>query len=298
MTVHESTFTDDDGVEVFYRHWPTSDPRGAVVIAHGASEHSGRYDRFARALNEAGWDAFALDHRGHGRTSESTGIGKMGPGGGDRLVDDVRQLVGIASEAVAGRPVVLFGHSMGSMITQAYATRGAEGLVAYALSGPVGAQEGADELVTGLRAAVERGLGDEPLDLLGSYNDAFAPARTPFDWLSRDEAEVDAYIADPYCGNNHPLTYGFVAELLALAVPATEAAEISAIPHIPILIVAGDQDPAGGMTANVRLLESRLQDAGLDVSTHIYPGARHEVLNETNRDEVTADIVNWLDKIA
>lgn len=292
-TTEESTFTDEDGVEVFYRYWPADRPKGAVVIAHGASEHSGRYDRFARALNDAGWSAFAPDHRGHGHTGRSTGPGRMGPGGGGRLVDDLRRLVQIASER-AGGPVVLFGHSMGSMITQAYATRGADGLAGYVLSGPLGVVEGADEMASGMRAAVDAGMGDETLDMLGSYNSAFEPSRTPFDWLSRDDAEVDAYIADPYCGDANPLTYGFVADLIELAAPAVEADAIAAIPPIPVLIVAGTMDPAGDMTKNVAALEDRLQAAGLAVTTHFYEGARHEVLNETNRDEVTADIIAWL----
>lgn len=293
-TLEESTFTDDDGVEVFYRYWPAADAKGAVVIAHGASEHSGRYDRFARALNAAGWAALAPDHRGHGRTGASTGAGRMGPGGGGGLVGDLRQSVAIATERVDGRPVVLFGHSMGSMITQAYVTRGATGLAGYALSGPLGVVEGADEMVTGMRAAVEAGMGDETIDLLGSYNSAFEPSRTPFDWLSRDDTEVDAYIADPLCGDGNPLTYGFVADLLELAAPAVEPAAIATIPPIPVLIVAGRMDPAGDMTKNVVVLEDRLKAAGLAVTAHYYEGARHEVLNETNRDEVTADITSWL----
>lgn len=293
-TPEETNFTDDDGVEIFYRYWPADDPKGAVVIAHGASEHGGRYHRFAQALTAAGWSAFAPDHRGHGRTGASSGVGRMGPGGGDRLVDDLRQLVGIASRTVPGRPVVLFGHSMGSMITQAYATRGATGLAGYALSGPLGVVEGADEMVTGMRAAVDAGMGDETIDMLGSYNAAFEPSRTSFDWLSRDDAEVDAYIADPLSGDDNPLTYGFVADLIGLAAPAVEPDAIADIPPIPVLIVAGTMDPAGDNTKNVRVLEDRLRDAGLEVTAHYYEGARHEVLNETNRDEVTADIVAWL----
>lgn len=293
----EATFSDDDGVEVFYRHWPAASPRGAVVIAHGASEHSGRYGRFAAALNSAGWSVFAPDHRGHGRTGEKHGPGRIGPGGGARLVDDLRQMVAIATESVGGAPVVLFGHSMGSAITQAYATLGADGLSGYALSGPLGAPEGTDELAAGLRAAADGGMADEPVDLLGGYNQAFEPARTPFDWLSRDDAEVDAYLADPYCGAANPLTYGFVAELLTLAAPSVQAEAIATTPAMPVLIVAGNQDPVGERTRAVRVLEERLRAGGLDVTARYYEGARHEVLNETNRDEVTADIVAWLDRI-
>jgi alpha-beta hydrolase superfamily lysophospholipase len=292
----EHTFTDRYGVEVSYRYWPSTLHRGTVVIAHGASEHGGRYGRFAEALNRGGYDAVAPDHRGHGATGASTGVGRTGPGGGAALVDDLGAIIAIARERVAGAPVVLFGHSMGSMITQAYAAGGAEGLAGYILSGPLGAVEGGAEMAAGMREAAGSGLAEEPLDLLGAYNEPFEPARTPFDWLSRDEAEVDAYLADPRCGSGNPLTYGFVADLLELAVPAVEPAAISRIPAIPVLIVAGEQDPAGGMGANVRVLEERLRSAGLAVTSHYYPGARHELLNETIRDEVTADIVAWLDE--
>src|SRR3954454_14751212 len=116
----EHTFTDADGVEIFYRSWPRRDAKAVVLVAHGASEHSGRYDRFARALNDAGYAAYGIDHRGHGRTSASTGVGRTGPGGGTRLLDHMQALVEIIGDEVPAAPVIVFGHSMGSMITQAY----------------------------------------------------------------------------------------------------------------------------------------------------------------------------------
>jgi alpha-beta hydrolase superfamily lysophospholipase len=133
--------------------------------------------------------------------------------------------------------------------------------------------------------------------MLGGYNAGFEPARTGYDWLSRDEAEVDAYIADPFCGDSNPLTYGFFSELLAVGVPSVEPDALASIPSsVPVLLVAGSEDPVGGPGgAGVAELERRLRAAGLDVDSRRYEGARHEILNETNRDEVTADIIGWLD---
>lgn len=291
----EGTFNAGDGTVVFHQAWRVESPRGAVVIAHGASEHSGRYARFAGALNEAGWDVLALDHRGHGRTRESTGVGRLGPAGAQGLLDDLGRLV--TEAGAGGGPVVLFGHSMGSVITQAYAAAGAAGLAGYVLSGPLGVVEGAEELRAGLEEAVAAGMGEEPIDLLAAYNEPFEPARTPFDWLTRDPDEVDAYIADPFCGPANPLTYGFVAGLLALGLPALEPDRIAAMPDIPVLLIAGESDPVGSMAANVRALEPRLREGGLLTTARYYPEARHELLNEVHRDEVAADVIAWLDGV-
>lgn len=288
-------FTDDFGVKIFYRRWPVANPKAAIVVSHGASEHSGRYDRFAKAMNSAGYEVLAPDQRGHGHTRDSTGVGRCGPGGADGLLNDLERLVVATAERTGSKPVVLFGHSLGSMIAQGYAARGAKGLSGYVLSGPVGAPEGAQEMLDGLRAAVDAGMGDEALDALGAYNEAFEPARTPYDWLSRDEAEVDAYIADDFCGSSNPLTYSLLCDVISLAVPSVTPEGIQSIPAIPVLLLAGEMDPVGAMAANVRELQSRLVAGGLDVTARYYPGARHEVLNETNRAEVHSDIVAWLD---
>lgn len=294
----EGTFTTDDGIEVFHRWWEVADPAGTVVIAHGAAEHLGRYARFAEALNAAGWSAVALDHRGHGRTGASTGVGKLGPAGAEGLLSDIGRLIDLAGERAPGAPIVALGHSMGSVLVQGYAASGAAGLSGYILSGPLGVTDGTDDLRDGLREACEAGMADEPIDLLGGFNEAFEPARTPFDWLSRDPEEVDRYIADPLCGDGNPLTYGFVAGFLGIAVDGVDADALAQMPRIPVLLVAGEMDPVGGMGESVRALEGRLVAAGLDATAIYYPDARHEVLNETNRDEVTTDIVEWLGTLA
>jgi alpha-beta hydrolase superfamily lysophospholipase len=143
-----------------------------------------------------------------------------------------------------------------------------------------------------LQGFADAGMRDEPVaSLLGDYNAAFEPARTPSDWLSRDPDEVDRYVADPLCGDDNPLTYGYLIDLFDVVAPARDA--LGAV-TCPVLVIAGDHDPAGGMGANATTLAKALEAAGVDVDFTLYEGARHELLNETNRDDVTADIIDWM----
>jgi alpha-beta hydrolase superfamily lysophospholipase len=289
----ERTFVDAHGVSIFSRWWLTDAPRGVVVISHGASEHSGRYDRFARALNAAGFAAVALDHRGHGHTRATTGIGIMGPGGGQAVVDDLHELRTTAEWALGPDvPTFFFGHSLGSIIGVAYLAQHAEGLAGAVLCGMAADLEGVAALGEALQGFADAGMRDEPAsDLLAGYNATFEPARTKFDWLSRDPAEVDKYIADPFCGDDNPLTFGYLLDVFNVVAPAGEhLADVSC----PVFVIAGDHDAAAAMGANATALAEALGAAGVPVEAKLYPDARHELLNETNRDDVTADLIAWL----
>ena len=291
--MQERTFVDSHGIEVFSRWWMVDEPTGLVVIAHGASEHSGRYDRFARALNNAGLAAVAIDHRGHGRTAPATGAGIVGPGGGMAIIDDLHQLR-TEAEKVAGPavPVYLFGHSLGCLISTIYLTHYSEGLAGAVLCGMPSGIPDLPAMAPIFESFAAAGMRDQPAsDLLAAYNAAFEPGRTPYDWLSRDPDEVDLYVEDPMCGDGNPLTYGYLIDLYEVATPVPE--RLGSV-VCPALVIAGERDAAADMGAHAKALATALGEAGVPTTLTIYEGARHELLNETNRDQVTADIISWI----
>jgi alpha-beta hydrolase superfamily lysophospholipase len=239
-----------------------------------------------------------MDLRGHGRTAESTGIGRFGGLGVDAVVGDVEALHLVMDERHPGAPRVLLGHSMGSIIALASAERSGADLAGLVLSGPIGVAPHLADSVTALEEAVAAGAGDHALDALGAFNQAFEPARTRYDWLSRDPAEVDAYVADPLCGDEMPLTAAYAAGVFALAVRAATPDAVAALPAgLPVLLLSGELDPVGGADAvQVTALAQLFTERGLPVEQHVYPRARHEVFNEINRDEVVGDLLAWLEQ--
>ena len=283
------SFKDAYGVEVFTSWWLVDAPIAVVVIAHGASEHALRYERFAGELKAAGIAVVAIDHRGHGRTGASTGVGLVGPGGGSALIADLHEVRLQAEARFPNVPVIVFGHSLGSLLALAYLVKHSSGLAGGVLCGfaaDINATDAMGELLSGFAE-----LRDESAAaILAANNAPFEPARTPFDWLSRDEVEVDTYIADPYCGDNNQITFGYLIDVFDVVAPA--ATQLSKV-ECPVFVIAGDQDPAAGMGAFAAGVAETLHGASVAVELKLYEGARHELLNETNRDEVTADLVAW-----
>jgi alpha-beta hydrolase superfamily lysophospholipase len=302
-----------DGGEVVVHRWlPSGGADGIVLIAHGASEHAGRYGRLAADLTDAGWVVYAGDHRGHGRTAGTLErFGIAGPDGWTRIVDDVEELAEQAVEAHPGAPLVLLGHSMGSFIIQDVLRRwGAHlsqrGLRAAVLTGTAGSlSAGAEGLRDRVEAAAEAEGRDVPSAdfamLFADFNDPFvdtAPASGPtgFEWLSRDPDEVQRYVDDPWCGQ--PLSNGFVADMAAALEETWAPGAERLFPRdVPLLIMAGALDPVGADGESVRELARRYRAAGLDVTEVIYDDARHEVFNETNRAEVHRDLIAWLEGV-
>ncbi len=269
-----------DGLGIQAYVWaPTEPPKGIIVISHGAAEHSLRYERFARALNAAGFETWSVDHRGHGKSAGPEGLGDFGEGGWDALVEDIGQVIGIAREEHPGLPLALFGHSMGAAAAQQFAPGGSGTIDALVLSGST-AREVPPE-------------GSPPP--VFAPNKQFDPGRTGYEWLSRDEAEVDKYVADPLCGfeTRKVNRENARADPKRLADPA-EHRKIR--PDLPVLFVAGDDDPVNRKLEGLHLLERWWRAAGVQrIDTKYYAGGRHEMLNETNRDEVTSDLIAWFE---
>lgn len=277
------TFYGADGAALAGFRWlPEAEPRGVVQIAHGMGEHSLRYSPLAAALNAAGLAVYANDHRGHG-ASAAGALGDLGPGGFAALADDMACLTRLVQQELPGVPVVLLGHSMGSFAAQLYLLDHHALVAGVALSGSAALD--ARPAQPGERARLQ------------DYNAAFTPARTPFDWLSRDPAAVDAYRADPLCGVS--LTQESRNSMLAAAVRMADPAALAQVPSdLPLYLFSGDADPVNGGLAWFDPLVARYRDAGFtDVTVRLYPGGRHEMLNETNREEVIADLLAWIERV-
>jgi len=281
------TYPARDGVEIVGYRWdPASQPRGAVQLTHGMGEHVLRYGALARALTDRGLVVYGQDHRGHGATARSKEeLGQLGPDGWTQLVHDVDLLVSRVRDEQPGLPLVLLGHSMGSFAVQQYLLDHSDRVDAVVLTGTTALDQ--------LEPALDL---DKPIDL-AAFNAGFQPARTEFDWLSRDEEIVDAYIADPRCGFGIDIDAAkdMFAGAHRMAAPGQVAA---GRPDCPLYIAAGESDSVNANLALLNVLVDRYRAAGLtDVTVRSYPGARHEILNETNRDEVVASIIDWIDQV-
>lgn len=304
MRADTSSFEADDGKALFVRTWLPDEgvtPVAVVHIAHGMAEHCARYARLAEALTQKGYIVYANDHRGHGKTATADDLGWMGPDGFRRAVTDLYELLSDEKARHPELPLFLFGHSMGSFFTQAFMIEhGAmlRGAVLSASSGKPNLLASAGRLVA--RAERARKGARKPSTLLtklsfDAFNKAFAPNRTAFDWLSRDAAEVDMYVADPLCG--FPVSTQLWVDLLDGTADIARPERQAKVPsELPVLIFAGARDPVSENTKSLDQLIAAYARAGLrDVTHRYYADGRHEMLNETNRDEVTKDLLAWLD---
>lgn len=306
---HTTSHVTHDDASLFVHQWspdagPSAGkaPRAVAHICHGMAEHAARYAHVAQALVDAGFVVYAHDHRGHGHTApDAASLGTFAESDGWRkAVGDVEHLVRAERQAHPGLPFVLIGHSMGSFMAQQFLQEHGDLLSAAVLS----ASDGAPDLLATVGRYIARlerwRLGPRGHSSLiqslsfGAFNKQFKPTRTAFDWLSRDAGTVDAYIADPLCG--FAATTGMWVDLLtALGEIAKPAARGRVPKSLPIYVVAGSEDPVGKNTRGLVELIEGYRAAGIaDVTHRFYPGGRHEVFNETNRDEVLSDMVRWL----
>lgn len=299
------TFTSSDGTEINVYKWTPKEEeiKGIVQISHGMAETAIRYERFAKVLNQNGYIVYANDHRGHGNTAENIeSLGYLGDNDGfNLLIGDIAKLSDIIREENGDLRIYLFSHSMGSFAAQRYIMDFKDKIDGLVLSGSNG-EQGFTLNIARTIAKIEmliRGRKGKSKLMntlsFGAYNKKFKPEKTGSEWLSRDEEEVKKYIEDPYCGTIFPTSfyYDFLESLQYIE----DENNFKKIPKdLPILIISGEEDPVGDSGKGLKKLYNRYKEAGVkDLAIKLYPGARHEILNEINRNEVMDDVVNWLD---
>lgn len=329
--MHESVhaeslwLTMDDGAEVYVRVWEpaagaaadSSDdapappaaaggPRAVLQLAHGMTEHSGRYDDFARFLAGRGFAVVGNDHRGHGHTGErADSMGYLADQDGfERLVDDLRAVHEWACRRWPGAPRFLMGHSMGSFLVRRYIQRYGDTVAGVIIMGTAGNPGLPGKIGRRLARLEMRRRGPRHPSMLltslvfGGYNKKIRSPKTAFDWLSRDAEAVKAYVADPWCG--FVPSAGFYFDLLTGLLLIHDEREIARIPKdLPMLFLSGDADPVTGYGKGVERVIAQYERHGLRRMTSIlYKDARHELLNELNKEEVYGDILKWLENHA
>ncbi|MBR3869855.1 MAG: alpha/beta hydrolase [Clostridia bacterium] len=278
--------------------------KGVVQIAHGMAEHHERYEDFIEFLNKNGYAVYINDHLGHGKSvANDKQLGYFGEKDGYlNLVKDMKKLTKIISKECPDLPVILFGHSMGSMLARIYTEKYGKNLKAAVYCGTCGSNPAAKPGIAIVKT-IAKIKGDhyrsEFINKLafGSYNKKFTPQRTAFDWLTTDNDIVDKYINDPYCGFLFT-TYGY-RDLMSMIVEINRSDWYTSVPlDLPIYLIAGEDDPVGNYGKGIKEVYGGLVDTNhTDVSIKLFSGARHEILNEKNKEEVYKNILSWLNTV-
>lgn len=274
-------------------------PKGVVVIAHGMAETILRYDDFANFLVERGLWVYGYSHRGHFETAGTQErLGYLGDNGWAKMAEDLHTVIEMARAVAPGTPVYLFGHSMGSYVTRTYLVKHPSAVDKVVLSG-TGYPQKLELQAAAFLAKWEQRLkgADKPSKLLdklsfGSFNNAFKPNKSAFDWLSTDLEQVQRYIDNPWCGQIHPASFfeDMATNLVRVLYSKPPTPEVP----VPMLVMSGALDPVGQMGKGVELSARYYKAASYAVTLKLYPKGRHEMLNEVNRTEVYEDIYQWL----
>lgn len=310
-SANEQTFRLDvgDGVSLFVYRWEpvisdkARSAKAVVQISHGMGEHGARYARLAQALCAAGYAVYVSDHRGHGKSVKSASdLGYFADDDGmTKVVADQERLRQRIEQDHPGLPLFIFAHSMGSFVMRRYLFEHSDKVAGAVLSGTSGGQVGLAKAGRAVAKLERMRLGPRGHSALlhamsfKDYNNKFRPARTDADWLSRDPIEVDKYVADPLCG--FTLSAQGWVDLLGTVIAMQDVENVKRMrKDLPLYVFSGSDDPVGANTVGVKATLDVFKRAGLSNVTHrFYPSGRHEMLNETNRDEVTRDLIAWLD---
>lgn len=302
MSFSTHTFNAKDGEKIFYYRWKVDLPKGIVQIAHGVGEHAGRYKRIAKILQKQGYDVFANDHRIHGnsiKSKEYLGVYE-GENYFEDAVNDMYDLTKIIQKEYPKEKIILFGHSMGSLLSRQYITEYGENIKALILSGTgsyiksLGSIGLAGANMVKFFKGRKRSSNTLKSVFFSEFNKKFKPNRTQVDWISRDETAVDLFAEDPL--RIEDFSISMFIDILKGSKKINDLETFKATPkHIPIYIFSGDKDPVGEMGKGVQKVASQYIKAGInDLTLKLYEGGRHEMLNETNKKEVEQDFLNWL----
>ena len=306
MDCKEFYFKGKEDLDIHVYKWTSKivNPKAVVQIAHGMSETAIRYEEFAKKLTENGYIVYINDHRGHGLTAKTIdNVGYLADKDGFRcLVEDMNTLTNIIKEENPDLPIYLFGHSMGSFASQRYIMEYGNQLDGLILSGSNGKHGEILKVGEFLSNYICKKHGrrhrSKTLDnlIFGGNNKKFKSSKTDFDWLSRDDKEVQKYIDDSFCGVL--FTCGFFYDFIKGLQEIENPQNLKKVPlDLPIYIMSGDRDPIGKDGKGVLRLRDRYVNLGVkNVSCKLYEGGRHEMLNEINKEEVMKDIISWLNE--
>jgi alpha-beta hydrolase superfamily lysophospholipase len=294
-----------DGTVIHVYEWLPDDSEkiiGLILLAHGMAEHAGRFEDFAKFLTLNNFAVYANDHRGHGKTAGSLdNVGFLAPKNGwDKVVSDFRQLSLYIKEKNKDKPLYVFGHSGGSFIVRKFileSTTRLQGVIISGTSGDPGLVGVLGVIMTRFMMIFYPAKSPSAfMDKMtfGSFNKPFKPNRTKFDWLSHDNAQVDKYVADPYCGG--VFSIGYFNDLAKAVLFVNKQKNIDKTPQdLPVLIFSGELDPVGNNGKGVREVYNKFKRAGVkNLTLKIFNGGRHEMLNEINKNEVYQLILDWI----